>query len=273
MYKLIIENLNGVKFDFSKRKDYVITDIDGLTSLKANINNIKAPKIENRNIAIDFSIPYMPESPRIELYRYIKVGDKIKLYFQNGKRSVWIEGVVEDFNVDIFTKIQQGQIIIVCEKPYFKDLQIIKESLSTVNNMFEFPFSCEDREYFEFGQITDYKQAFLTNEGDTKCGFEINLIADDEVINPIIYNYKTREFFKLEFTMQAGDFIKITTGEKNKRVILKRNAEDINIFNYISKGSKWLQLDFGTNVFTYDADVGKDNLTVNLIYQAEYEGV
>ena len=54
---------------------------------------------------------------------------------------------------------------------------------------------------------------------------------------------------------------------------LMRDAQEINIFNSIMPGSKWLQLDIGDNVFIFEAAAGQSFIELFIIHRDEYEGV
>ncbi|MFB8985000.1 phage tail family protein, partial [Clostridioides difficile] len=94
------------------------------------------------------------------------------------------------------------------------------------------------------------------------------------VDNPSLFNVNTREYIKINRTLEAGDLLEITTEFANKRIeLVKSNYERINVFNWIDLDSEFLQLEVGDNLFRYDADVGIDNLEMSIYYNPLYLGV
>ncbi len=113
----------------------------------------------------------------------------------------------------------------------------------------------------------------IYNAGDVEAPLTIELTASGSVVNPIIYNVETREFFGIDITMQLGDVIRITTGGYNKKIQLIRNGKTTNAINYIRRGNKWFKLSPGYNTFTYQCDSGAEFLNIKFIYSNLYEGV
>ena len=88
-----------------------------------------------------------------------------------------------------------------------------------------------------------------------------------------IFNVNTREYFKINKTMEAGEVITVTTHFQNKRVELNKNGVVSNAFNWIDTTSTFLQLDVGDNLLRYDSDEGLGNLEVSIWYTPQYLGV
>lgn len=286
MYKLILENERGQQLRLTQNESkYVINTIDGLTppaaslSLIDNINDgaeFIHERTGARSIVIDMNIVGSVEANRIELYNYVKNGKYIKIYFENERRDVWIDGRVESIDIDQFTNATTCQIGIVCPDTWWKDVQEAINNINTVQAAFIFPFSIEEpipMSTYDTIQILN-----LINKGDIACGMTIEIEARGNIQNPIIYNRETREYIGFgseenPFLMQAGDKIVITTHRNNKMVTLIRNAVETNIFNYLTKGSTFLQVDAGDNIFTYSADIGDENINITFKHYPNYEGV
>ena len=113
----------------------------------------------------------------------------------------------------------------------------------------------------------------IYNTGDVACGMKIQFKALATVVNPSLFNVNTREYFKINKTMEAGEIITVTTHFQNKRVELNKNGVVSNAFNWIDLNSTFLQLEPGDNFFRYDADEGIDNLEVSIYYTPQYLGV
>lgn len=282
MYKLIVENEKGEQLELTHNPAYTITSVDGLYPPSATINTavsatldgskFNSSRVNNRNIVIELYIESPCEQNRIELYRYVKSKRHIKLYYSNGVRDVFIEGYVETVPINIFDQKQKVQISIICPSPFFKGVETNLIEFSSVNDLFEFPFDIAEAG-IEFSSLQLHVEKPIINGGDVVNGVEITLRSRGLVLNPKIYNTETKEYFILNFEMQAGDEITINTSVGNKFVALLRDGVETNIINKLQPGSTWLQLQPGDNVFTYEADEYVENLYCVFVQTSLYEGV
>ena len=283
MFNLKIENAKGDVLDLSNHRNYAIVGISGLnpptaemftssivTSDGAILNN---SRIDARNLVFNIVLKNDIESSRVNLYRYFRVKQKCKIYYKNGARDVYIEGYVESFEDDFFTQMQEVQISILCYQPFFKAANDLVVDLSLTIANFEFPFSIEDPGQEISKKINTY-ECLLTNDGEVDTGLIIELRATGEVINPIIYNEDTGEFFGLDFTMQDGDLIKINTNSGEKEVSLMRDGVNSNLINYLQQDSIWLQAVSGDNIYAFACEGDtEDFLHVKFVHTSQYLGV
>lgn len=282
MYNLTIENRAGQTIALSNEKNVVITGIDGLTPPKASImtsniathdgSRFKYSKVGQRNIVINLRILKDVEKVRILLYKYFRIKQWCKIYYENDSRSVYCEGYVEAFENDRFAMNNSVQISIICPYPWFKEIDEIVFNMSQVLNTFEFPFMIED-EGMEFSTLSEIVNTTVVNSGDVTNGFLMELSATSEVVNPRIYNVDTREMIGLNFTMQAGDLIRISTVVGEKYVKLIRGGTETNIINNIITSSSWLQVPVGESNFTYDCTSGREFFSVRFVGRNLFEGV
>ena len=273
MFRLWVENEKNEKEELTSSPFYESVVIDGLLPPKVTFNSSSvAGKDGERDIGITVKPAYPVEENRQRLYRYFKVKKEVKLYFKNENRNLLISGKVESFNGSLFEQKQTIVIDIRCFEPYFKDSKESAVSMSSLIDLFEFPFSIGN-EGIEFSRLDKALTQNIYNAGDTETGMIIELSANGEVINPTIYNVETREYFGLNITMQYGDLIRINTNAFNKKVELVRYGESRNIINNIKKGNKWFQITPGDNVFTYQCERGEEFLNFKFIYSNLFEGV
>ena len=282
MYTAIVENEQGDRIELTNSPYFDVTEIDGLLPAEAKISEtemagadgstLESVKIESRTVTITVLPRFPVEQNRQELYKYFRTKKETKLYFKNENRDVMISGVVQGIEGSLFEQKQTLKITMKCMNPYFRDKYEKMEDMSTVEDMFEFPFAIEE-EGIEFSQINKELMKSIYNAGDEETGVIIELSASGTVENPIIYNADTRERFGLNITMEAGDVIRIETNRFNKKVILIRDAQETNIINSIMRGNKWFKLAAGENIFTYTCDSGEEFLNIKFIYQNLYEGV
>lgn len=282
MYSLKVENDRGNTLELTNNPNYTVYKIEGLNPPQATINSsvntttdgssINSVRLENRNIVIYMTIEGDVESNRINLYKYFPVKKRIKLYFKNNSRDVYIEGTVELIECDQFTNKEVAQISIICPKPYFKDIENLVTSFGDVSSMFEFPFSIA-KTGIEISGITTNQRRSIINTGDIETGVIIKLFSTGTVVNPVIYDVLKRTQLKLNFTMLASDTIVINTNVGEKSIELIRDGVTYNAMGYMAQDSTWFIMEAGDNVFTYDADSGNSYLQLTFTTSILYSGV
>ena len=284
MFDVVLENSRGQKINFKNNPNYTIYEIDGLYPTGADIftsqlslydgSKFNSSKVKNKSINIALVIERNAEENRLALYKVIKPKNELTMYYKSNLRDVYIKGYVENIICDYFAKKQTVTISMLCVEPYFKNINSIVNDVNSVVAKFHFPFAIEKEKPIPFSYIEQELEYNIYYEGDIECGIKIEISASGEVINPIIYNKQTRKYLGVNFTMQKGDKIEITTFRGNKTIRLLRNAEYTNIFNNIKENSSWLQLSNGDNIFTYEADEETTSkMSVRFIHQPLYEGV
>lgn len=283
MYSLTIKNRHGNYIVLTQQNDISIEFVDGLNPPQSAINlsenalfdgaRFNSKKVQVRYIDIGFVFRYMVEYARINLYKYIKVGEMIELEYANTSRHVKIDCYVTSFEIDYFTNPQKGTISLVCPKPYFKDVNEIIFNINSIANGFVFPFAIEENG-IPFGYYETVKEFNVFNDGDVQTGMKITMLCNGSVKNPRIFNRATRQMIGVNYEFVRGDEIIFSTYNGNKTITLIRDAKEINIFNSQMDNITWLQLDTGDNVFVYEADEGTDvYLDVYVEYATMYEGV
>lgn len=274
MYSLKVENDKGNVLELTGNPNYTVYKIEGLNPPPATINSsvntttdgssINSVRLESRNIVIYTTIEGDVEANRINLYKYFPVKRSVKLFFTNSSRAVYIEGVVELIECDLFTNKQVAQISIICPKVYFKAVDELVTLFSDVSALFEFPFSISSAGV-EVSAITTNIRKSIINTGDVDTGVIIKLFATASVVNPVIYDVLKRTHLKLNFTLLAGDTIVINTNVGEKSIELIRDGVTYNAMGYMAQDSTWFVLGAGDNVFAFDAESGTSNLQLTFI--------
>lgn len=154
MYTLTVQNKYGEQLELTHNEAYVIESIDGIDPPEAVINTTRnanadgsvfnSAYVDNRQITITLAINGPAEANRINLYRYFKARYPITLYYTNSTRDVYINGYVKNVQIGFFQKKQIAQITILCPDPYFKGVTDEMVEFSSVEDLFEFPFSIEE---------------------------------------------------------------------------------------------------------------------------------
>lgn len=281
MIEIKVKNYLGKTLDFQATNDYTVTSIEGLNPPNGSINTSKlatvdgttynSGRVEQRNIVITIVPNNNIEKNRIHLYEFFKPAKKITLYFKTKERNVFIEGYTESLETSLYTQRQSLQASIICPKPYFLEIQASTFSQAMQENTFTFPFFIP-QEGIKFPELREIKDCNVLNLG-IAAGLIIELLATNTVKNPKIYNRTTHEKFELNYIMKSGDVIQIDTRTGNKSVILIRNGISQNILFSLGKGSNWLSVETGENLFTFSSEYGNNNLQVTYKFYTLYEGV
>lgn len=283
MYTLNVKNDKGEVLSLSSNEDYTVYRVEGLAPPKITINSsvnttqdgkvINSTRMETRNIVIYLAIEGDIEANRIKLYRYFPPKKTITIYFSNGSRDVYIDGVVELIECDLFSNKQIAQISVICPKPYFKDVEVLTTAFSDVSSLFSFPFAIE-KEGIEISAITTNIRKLIVNTGDVSTGIIIELFATSgQVVNPVIYDVLNRTKIKLNVTLLQSDLIRINTNVGEKSIELIRSGVSSNAMGYMSPDSTWLHMGTGDNTFTYECESGGSNLQITFRTTALYGGV
>lgn len=281
-YTLKVKNHNGHILNLTESKDYTVYKIEGLQPPQVTIatakkavadgSTINRLSVESRNIVIYLTIEGDIEANRINLYKYFPLKQHVTVYFENGTRDVSIEGVVEIIECDMFTNKQTAQISLVCPQPYFKSAEDLVTYFSSINSLFEFPFSIAESA-MEFSSIKAAERKVIVNTGDVENGIIISLYATGAVNKPIIYDVLNKTYIKLNYDLVADEEIIINTNVDNKAITLIKNGVSSNAMGYMTPDSKWLTLNAGDNVFTYEAESRAENLQVTFTTALLYGGV
>lgn len=262
---------------------YPVVSAEGLTPSDAAINTSEvattdgsyynSSRINQRNIVLTI-VPERVnvEKARMELYKYFKPKRKITLEFKTKYRHVKIDGYVETVEADLYSQKQSFQISVICPRAFFEDVNQLTYNQSTILGEFEFPFKTT-QDGVELSTTEDLKDVNVVNIGEESTGLTIELFVTGTVLEPTIYNKTLRQKMTIQSELRRGDIIKIDTRQGQKRIALISNGVQTNVINNIVKGSKWLSLEIGENIFSYSAIYGVKNLSVSYSFNPLYEGV
>lgn len=283
MYTFTVENQYGQVLELTHNDAYAVKSILGLDPPDGIINTVRnagqdgsvfnSAYMDERVITITLAINYPAEINRINLYKYFKIKYPVKIRYKNGSRNVWIIGYTQSVQIAYFDKKETAQITVRCPDPYFNDDKTTMQEMSNILALFEFPFDIEETDPVEMSRIELGREQNISNRSDVPIGMKIRIYASGNVVNPQIYNVRTGEFLKILDTMITGDVIEISTMKGSKSAIRYREGVKTSMIGYFAEGSVWLQLLPGENVMAMYADVGAENLYIDITSTDQYEGV
>lgn len=151
MYSLILENKDGLQLEFNSiGANYNITNAQGLSPAKATINTntaalidgatFNSAKVNMRSINLAFTIENPVEANRLNVYKVLRAKEPITLYYKSNLLDVYIKGYVESIDIGHFDVKQKATVAILCPFPYFSSAQAVINELTSIINMFHFPF-------------------------------------------------------------------------------------------------------------------------------------
>lgn len=253
-----------------------LRDIDGLGPVKSNI--VTAPRavhrgesltgnsIPKRNIVL--TLGYNPDwedntilSLRHQLYTYFMTGAWVKLrFFSVTLPTTDIEGYVESFEPNIFSKDPEIQISVICPQPDFVDIE------STVIEGFTND-TAEEIDYI----------------GTVSTGFHLEIVkppSSSEVTGPIeIINLDALEASEIFVVDWANDDELDLTVEfssvQGQKFVRGTDALDevFNLLKYKTETSKWPEFKFGTNTFSVETPIDFGSHAWTLTYYNRFGGL
>ena len=264
MFTAKIQNASGQLLTLTgNESDYQLTAIDGLNPPQATINLATIPnmdgglynsaRLEPRNIVLSIYINGDVETNRLNLYKYFRVKDWCKFYYQNGTLNTTIEGYVDNIECDLFSKNEMAQISITCPDPWFKG----SDHTTTIATT---------------GTTT------ITNTSDSDCPALITATVINTPSTAIDFFYveNGNEMFGLsDISFVLGDVITINSATGKKSARLTHNGTTTSIIgNITSLTTSFLNVARGANTFSYGATgVNRANIEVKVKYTDLYRGV
>lgn len=177
-----------------------------------------------------------------------------------------------------FTKVsvmQNYEIQMTAVSPYWRATTESLVQIADVIGCFCFPLVIPVDEGVVFGVKQASLIANVHNASPIKVGMRFCFIANGTVVNPQLFNVRTRQYFKLLCTMTPGEQITVQTGQ-DKTVVRNdsgRTKDYIGKVDLAGGGNTFLELDPGDNLLRYMADSGEDMLEVKIYYHNRYTGV
>lgn len=192
------------------------------------------------------------------LYTYFMPKKDVKLRFtSNHMATVEIDGYVESMDPNIFTEDPEIQVSIICPKPDF-----IATNETIINGVTL--------------ALPDGAPTIVEYQGSVPSGFNLKVVRTTTTmtngeLRVINENPDLQLFIIDEATISSTRHLELNTvsGNKYVREVLTSSIE--NILGSVTAGSKWLQLEVGTNNLRVASEVpGQD---WSLGYYARFGGI
>ena len=282
MFELYLENENASIVNINDNINYVVISAEGLTPPSASIFTAKSPNrkgvkyngstLNERIVVINIKLLGDIEANRNALYAWVDTEQYCKIRYKNGMKNVYCEGHVQDCRIELFTDNEIVSVAILCENPYWKDLQEIKTEISALIKQFTFPFSI-DANGIPFSTMRDTNTTNVYYVG-SETGVEIKIKCKGDVENLTLYNARiVAEKFEIATTLRAGWLVVIDTENSPKTIkAYKEDGTVENLLKYVQNPT-WFTLKKGNNAFSYTTANGNDNAEISISFMAKYTGV
>lgn len=282
MQKITYTNSRGESIVFSHRPPFVLSKIEGLGDVDADVQTQKSPYqdgethidtlLEPRYIKMEISIVGKNiEEYRRQLSKIMNPKLDGILIYEDGSFIRKIACVNE--HVPKYpTKSHSFHLAILdlkCPNPYWQSPNITEEPMAAFVELFEFPSDYwevgEDGDiYFEMG--TEGHTRTFMNNGDGPVPIKITIKGP--TTNPTLTNLTTGELIKINRNLGADDVLEISTEDGNKYILL--NGEEA---FQIDLSSTFWKLQVGENEIQFTADAGQEDATLEITWQEQFVGV
>jgi len=289
-----VQNSLGEVLDLMGSRDrFVVESIQGLNPPPATLNmsniygmdgaRLNTRFLNTRNIVLTMRLRGDQEASRQELYRFLSSKNALRFFFQNNNRNVYIDGLVETTEDDMFVRTQNMQVSIICPDPYFRDVAETVVELENSQSGFEFPFSINLGEPIEFGTYESGRETVVLNPTQNEVPFEIEITARKQLgsfTSFTIQNILTGE--KIGFAgwpnddgFMPGDVIRINTDPYHPTMTLQVGQTVYNRIGQMIQGGGFFTIHPGENRFAYKTSPASDAdfLDINLKFRNMYSGV
>ena len=156
--------------------------------------------------------------------------------------------------------------------PFFKEIAESTFYIGTITPMFSFPVNYETPHIF--GTKSAARYINVTNKGDLKSSYRIDLTSEATSTNITLTNLETFEFLKINGTLNAGERISVYRDDNNQlKAVLYKGSEETDIISWIDEESTLYEMNVGDNLIVASDDNGGVNLTAQLTFNNVVGGV
>lgn len=290
MFITKIRNAKGEILNLTEATDrFVVSSILGLNPPKAQINTTPAYGLDgskfnsaflgNRNIVITLMLRGDQEASRQELLQYFRSKGFCRFYFENNSHNVYADGYVESIEYNIFQRVGQVQVSIICPDPFFYDLTQRVIPMTNVTSQFYFQFAIDQDDPVAISEYTNTNITTIENAGQEDSGIILVakfLSSADSFRFHKIVTGELGESVYIDHSFSAGDILTYSTVPENIEFSVLGNGTWENLFGSAYLGSvDLIKLNPGPNYFEYAVNnvPSSSAVEVTLVYRQAYQGV
>lgn len=304
MFELMLENSSGNIVDLNDGERYEVISASGLNPPSASIFTSKSPNLKGlkyngstlneRIVSIQIKLLGNVEVSRNNLYAWADPEEYTKIRYENGVKKVYCEGHIEVCEVDPFTDNEVMNIEILCENPYWKDLEEISVEITNFLKQFVFPFAISHDETITvtsknpdgtaavtfynkgipFSSLKDNNIESIINSG-AETGVQFNIRCTEDIDSFIIFDAdNTTRRFQINYPFKAGWQIIIDTERSPKTCqAISPDGTVLNVLRYVKGNPTWFTLKKGVNRLGYIANDGAAAVEMSVNFTIKYLGI
>nr|WP_309099066.1 phage tail family protein [Fredinandcohnia onubensis] len=286
MQKITYINSNGDSIEFSHQPPFILSSIEGLGDVEADVQTQKSPKQDgSTHIATELSERYINmeisilgnggediSEKRSFLSRVLNPKLNGVLIYENGRIKREIKCASEHVPKFPKSRSRTSQISLVnliCPNPYWLDQQKT-DQLVVWEGGLEFPLELPTF----FAELSNNKSKILVNDGDVET--PIFITFNGPATAPIrITNVTTEKFIEVNQSLLDGERLEINTifGQKRVTKVLSDGTHQ-NAFHYIKiPGSEFFGLEVGNNLIDYSTGADYESAGVTISWNDRFVGV
>ena len=279
--KFIYENSDGDRIILGLESDFIIKTIEGISENNVELSasrsigqvgeTITGKNVQRRSITINGIINGNVEVNRHRLLNIIRPKDNAKLICELNNYESYYLNITPNMTPIVSNTdcVADFQFVVNSEYPYWRNTLGSSEQLIGIVPRFRFERNFSGT--WRVGETVVSELINVYNPGSETIGVEFLLRAKTACKNITIVNAETYEYFKINYSMQPFEVIRLTTGFNNKKIISSLNGniiKDVDLLN-----STFLQLRPGDNVFKVIVEENEEGLDVEAIYEITKVGV
>jgi len=240
--KWILDKVKGTSPVPTTFNETTMIGVDGVT-----LNGSKRSK---RNLVFTLFIEGDCEANRDELYEFFTPNNSVRLYCDTPYKQVYIDGVVETCECEVYEQVEVMQISVLCPDPHFKKVEATESFNMAQTGGITFPLSVEHDDTIILGEFFFNNQVILYNSGRTEIGFDVTIELFNDTNIVTLFNVDNEnEYLSFSGDFKTNDILHINTNHRvRNRATITRGNVTTSLLNKLVAGSTWIKLNTDVKV-------------------------
>ena len=274
LFRYVNDNGDSVVFDYAG--GYLINKPSGIDTLSINLSQakginqtgatIQSTNIQPRPVTITgYFVGDMQSENKEKLLSVIRPDLGGKLYADDFYLNVWPTSTP---TIESRTHGARFQLSLLAAYPYWCKDESAGATLLRVSKRFKFPWNISRA--YRFGSVELAQFFEVINTGQVPVPFTATFTALATVKNPKIIDAATNKYLLLKKEMVAGERIVIAITHDRTHVTSNIDGD---CRGALSLSSNMFELGVGINVLKPEAEIGLENLLVDIDFAIEIVGI
>lgn len=270
------ENSRGDSITFSKNTGLFLTDFPLLSGLPVKISTsqslnqiggtVESQLIDPKTVTLKGFIRGNGTEAKKRLLQVIRPMDKGKITV-NGEYYMDVY-VADTPQVEKEIQFPRFEFGLTAPYPFWQKTASAATALSGVEGMFRFPWNITQT--YQFGRLINSFFTNVYNGGQVDSYFDVYITAGGDAENVSFLDIETGKILKLNKALTTGERISILIRPDS---VTATSSVDGDIQGLIDIDSTLFSLRPGDNVIKYDAESGRENLSIQIKFADKFAGV